>query len=189
MTSTPRSYFESMYQNDPDPWQFASSGYEQRKYALSVAALPRVRYTNVFEPGCSIGVLSELLAPRCDRLLATDIIPEALERARERLRHYPQVEVELRSIPDEWPRETFDLVVLSEIAYYFSPDELMHILGRINETTQIGSQILAVHWRGDTDYPQSADQVHERIDNYPGLQRLLEHVETEFRLQVWERLS
>ena len=67
MTSTSRSYFEQMYRDHPDPWEFESSLYEQRKYAVTVASLPRSRYRSAYEPGCSIGVLTELLATRCDR--------------------------------------------------------------------------------------------------------------------------
>ena len=63
MTSTSRRYFDSMYEADADPWNFATSEYERRKYSLTVASLPRARYHHAFEPGCSIGVLSEQLAP------------------------------------------------------------------------------------------------------------------------------
>ena len=82
MTSTSRSYFEQMYRDHPDPWEFESSLYEQRKYAVTVASLPRSRYRSAYEPGCSIGVLTELLATRCDRLLSSDIIPSALRAGR-----------------------------------------------------------------------------------------------------------
>ncbi len=64
MTSTDRQYFVDLYASDPDPWRLATSWYERRKYALTVDALPNERYRRAFEPGCSIGVLSELLAPR-----------------------------------------------------------------------------------------------------------------------------
>ena len=82
MTSTSRSYFEQMYRNHADPWGFESSLYEQRKYAVTVASLPRSRYCSAYEPGCSVGVLTELLATRCDRLLSSDIIPSALQTRR-----------------------------------------------------------------------------------------------------------
>ena len=57
MTSTNRSYFEEMYRDSDDPWEFGTSPYEQRKYAVTVASLPRSRYRSAYEPGCSIGVL------------------------------------------------------------------------------------------------------------------------------------
>ena len=65
MTSTDRTYFEQIYDHDPDPWGFESRWYEHRKYALTMAALPEPHYRSAFEPGCSIGVLTDLLAPRC----------------------------------------------------------------------------------------------------------------------------
>ena len=40
MTSTGRSYFEEMYRASDDPWEFGTSPYEQRKYAVTVASLP-----------------------------------------------------------------------------------------------------------------------------------------------------
>ena len=37
-------FFEALYQQDPDPWQFATSEYEAQKYAATMAALPRDLY-------------------------------------------------------------------------------------------------------------------------------------------------
>jgi cyclopropane fatty-acyl-phospholipid synthase-like methyltransferase len=189
MMSTSREYFESMYASDPDPWHFASSEYELRKYAVTIASLPRAKYHNAFEPGCSIGVLSELLASRCDRLLATDIIGEALEQAAGRLEPHDNVRFEFRSIPNQWPRETFDLIVLSEVAYYFDVENLRRIVHMIGETTKPGAHIMGVHWRGETDYPQSADEVHEQINDSEILRRIVQHSEPKFRLDVWERVQ
>jgi cyclopropane fatty-acyl-phospholipid synthase-like methyltransferase len=189
MTSTSRAYFESMYENSPDPWHFASSEYEQRKYALTVASLPRKRYRNAFEPGCSIGVLSELLAARCDRLLSTDIISNALATAAERLTPLGNVRVEVCSIPHQWPQEMFDLMVLSEVAYYFDVAELRRLVQLIGETTQPGAHVVGVHWRGETDYPQSADEVHDQINDHQFLRRIVQHSEPDFRLDVWERVE
>ena len=83
MPNTSIDYFDQMYRR-PDPWDYESSWYEQRKYALTLAALRRERYENGFEPGCSIGVLTELLAPRCRHLLAADFHDGALARAHAR---------------------------------------------------------------------------------------------------------
>ena len=81
MTSTDRSYFDRVYHEDRDPWGFETSAYERRKYALTVASLPKASYGSAFEPGCSIGVLTEMLAPRCEHLLATDFILSAVSVA------------------------------------------------------------------------------------------------------------
>ena len=75
-------YFERLYAQSADPWDFEASPYEAAKYAATLAALPRPRYANAFELGCSIGVLTRALAPRCERLLATDVSEAALAQAR-----------------------------------------------------------------------------------------------------------
>ena len=100
MTSTGRSYFEEMYRDSDDPWEFETSLYEQRKYAITVASLPR--------SSLSIGIRAWMFhrgpdratRQRCDRLLSSDIIPSALQRAETRLRRKSHVWLEERSIPD-----------------------------------------------------------------------------------------
>jgi trans-aconitate methyltransferase len=187
MTSTHRSYFDEMYRHDPDPWGFESSDYEKRKYALTMACLPQASYESAYEPGCSIGILTEQLALRCANLTATDIVPDVVERARKRLNRMPHVGVELHAIPDEWPEGHFDLVVLSEIAYYFDASDLKRVMSRVIGSTTPGAHIIAVHWRGTTDYPLSADEAHSIIGCTPGLTPLIHHLEQEFVLDVWER--
>jgi SAM-dependent methyltransferase len=189
VTSTDRQYFVDLYASDPDPWRFATSWYERRKYALTVDALPNERYRRAFEPGCSIGVLSELLAARCDRLLVTDIVPTVVEEASRRLEPYGNVVVEQRAIPDCWPAEKFDLIVLSEIAYYFDAATLEAITDRVVQSTVRGAHVLAVHWRGETNYPLTGDQVHGLIENCNHVQKIAHYSEANFVLDLWERLA
>jgi SAM-dependent methyltransferase len=187
MSSTSHAYFEQMYRDNVDPWEFESSPYEQRKYALTVDSLPRARYRSAYEPGCSVGVLTELLAVRCDRLVCSDIIPSALQRAEARLRTRPHVRVEERSIPEQWPTGPFDLVVLSEIAYYFDETDLAQVLDCVRDSTPRGAHVVGVHWRGETDYPLSGDRCHALISDAPGFVSIVQHREAEFILDVWER--
>jgi SAM-dependent methyltransferase len=187
MTSTHRAYFEEMYRETADPWEFETSPYETRKYRITVASLPRTKYRSAFEPGCSVGVLSNLLARRCHSVLATDIIPLALDRAAERLAATPNVRVEHRSIPEEWPAERFDLILLSEIGYYFAESELERIVQLSLGSLDLGGHLVAVHWRGVTDYPLTGDRAHEVIDGMGMLRKVVHHFEDEFRLDIWER--
>jgi hypothetical protein len=187
VTSTDRSYFDEMYASDPDPWDFETSPYEQRKYALTMASLPNPHYRSAFEPGCSVGVLTELLAGRCDRLLATDLSPVALEVARRRLGPMSHVTLARRSIPEAWPTDRFDLVVLSEIAYYFNEADLIRVLTHVVASTEPGAHVIGVHWRGETNYPLTGDHTHALIDECRDLEKLVHHIETDFVLDVWER--
>jgi hypothetical protein len=187
MTSTERSYFEEMYRDSKDPWEFESSQYEQRKYAITVVSLPRHRYRSAYEPGCSIGVLTELLATRCDRLLSSDIIPSALQHAEARLQRKSHVRLEERSISDQWPSGPFDLVVLSEIAYYFSAADLGRVMASVMDSTVRGAHIVGVHWRGQTNYPLTGELSHHIIGETPSLVNVVHHREEEFLLDIWER--
>jgi SAM-dependent methyltransferase len=187
MVSMRRTYFDEMYGSDPDPWQFESSRYEERKYALTLAALPDRRYRSAFEPGCSIGVLTSLLAERCDELLATDILPGVVERARERCHALANVRCELRPIPEEWPSEPFELIVLSEIAYYFDRATLEAMMSQALATCSPMATVVGVHWRGATNYPLSGDEAHEIIGSHSSLRHRASYVESDFLLDVWIR--
>jgi hypothetical protein len=188
VTSTARTYFEKMYAENDDPWQFATSAYERRKYELSMASLPKSHYENAFEPGCSIGVLSAFLAGRCRRLLVADFMIDALESAAERLKSFRHVRVEERAIPAQWPDEVFDLIVLSEVAYYFDESTLLAIMDRVVSSTAAGAHVLGVHWRGETNYPLTGDRAHELIASTEKLRAVVHHEEEQFVLDVWERL-
>jgi hypothetical protein len=189
MASTDRSYFDEMYASDADPWDFETSWYERRKYALTLAALPKPRYVSAFEPGCSIGVFTSLLAPRCDQLLSTDIVPTALNRATDRLNGRANVHLDLRAIPEDWPNGIFDLVVLSEIAYYFDAQTLAEILSLVTMSTSLGGTVVGVHWRGSTNYPLSGDAAHDILNGSAQLNRFVHHIEPDFVLDLWERIQ
>ena len=118
MTLT-REHFEARYAADPDPWDFEGSAYERAKYERTLAALDERRYASAFEAGCSIGVFTAMLADRCDELLAVDIAQSAVEATRRRLGSRAHVGVERRTLPEQWPAGPFDLVVCSEILYYW----------------------------------------------------------------------
>ena len=79
------------------------------------------RYRHAFEPGCSIGTLTALLALRCDHVTAVDVADAAVRTADARLRDgglREQVTLARSSLDDAWPAGPFDLLVLSEVAYY-----------------------------------------------------------------------
>jgi hypothetical protein len=77
--------FEARYQVDPDPWRYASSEYERAKYEATLAACGDGPFAEALELGASIGVFTELLAPRCERLTTIDGAPTAVAAARRRL--------------------------------------------------------------------------------------------------------
>src|ERR1700683_5057466 len=105
-------YFDALYTADPDPWKFATSPYERAKYTRTLNAMPKPRYRSALEVGCSIGVLTRLLASRCDSLLGVDAAQTPLLEARRRCADFPSVRFEQIFVPEQWPDGAFDLIVL-----------------------------------------------------------------------------
>ena len=117
----PASYFDELYEGDPDPWSFRTRWYEQRKRELILASLPRPSFRHGYEPACANGETSAVLAQRVDWLLCSDYSAAAVALARERLAALENVRVEQHSLPEDWPRARFDLIVLGEVGYYLAP--------------------------------------------------------------------
>ena len=185
----PARYFDDMYEAHRDPWNFETSPYEAGKYDRTLAALPNEKYTAALEVGCSIGVLTARLAPRCTQLLSLDLSQRALDRARERCAGLPQVRFERREMPAEFPSGRFDLLVLSEVLYYLSPADLQLMLERSARALLPGGHLLAVHWTPVVhDYPQTGDQVHGALLAAPGLKHLHGERHEQYRLDLFERV-
>lgn len=177
-----------LYAHEPDPWGFLSSWYERRKYALTLAALPRERYRAAYEPGCSIGVLTRLLADRCDTLVASDFIPTAVARAREQVADLPHVRVDELVTPREWPVGTFDLIVVSELAYFLQPDEVRELGRLIGGSIEAGGSVVMVHWLGPIDaWALPAAAAHACIADAAGLSTTARLADERFLLEVFAR--
>ena len=158
----PPKYFDHVYQANRDPWNFETSPYERAKYAATLAALPRSHYAEAFEIGCSLGVLTAQLASRCGHLLAVDVSEAALAQARARCAGLQQVEMKLLCVPEEFPAQQFDLILLSEVGYYWSPTDLARAADLLIAALNPGSQLLLVHWTPPVhDYPLTGDDVHQ----------------------------
>ena len=151
-------YFDSIYTADPDPWNFADSPYEQGKYAITLNAMPKPRYRSALEVGCSIGVLTRSLALRCDAVVAIDAARTPLVEARRRCADLPGVRFEQMFVPEQWPDGVFELILLSEVVYYLSREDVGRLAARVTRSLPAGGSVLLVHWTGPTDYPLSGDE-------------------------------
>lgn len=187
-TSSP-GFFEAKYKADPDPWRFATNDYELGRYSTVISAISGGRYRHAFEPGCSIGLLTQLLAEHCELVYAIDFSPSAAMQAAHRCAHLSNVKVYCASILDPLPANEFDLLVLSEIGYYFSNDEWQRISGQLVDPLPLGATVLAAHWLGSSqDHCISGDEVHEVLRGHPALR--LDHSERHdlMRLDRFEKL-
>ena len=181
-----RDYFENLYEESTDPWGFETSEYERRKYERTLESLGERRFRRAFEAGSSIGVFTAMLAPRCDELLAADTSERAVEIARERLAEQSHVRVERRTLPEEMPDGSFDLIVASEVLYYWPREVMLEALRRFEGILAPGGVLVAVHWRKETKtYPLQGDEVHELLVRHACLANVKTIKEPEYQLDVF----
>ena len=182
-----REYFEGLYAASEDPWNFAASEYEQNKYARTLAELGERTFRRALEAGASIGVFTEMLADRCDELLAVDVSERAVTAARRRLSGRGHVRVERRTLPEEMPEGPFDLIVASEVLYYFPREEMLTVLRGFERELARGGVLLAVHWRRETEtYPLQGDEVHDLLAEHTRLLNTESIIEPDYRLDLFE---
>jgi trans-aconitate methyltransferase len=188
-SSLPDAYFEAMYRSDADPWRFATSDYERDKYVATSASLGDGPISRAFEVGCSIGVFTRSLAARCQRLLAVDVSHTALEQARQRCADLPNVELDYRRIPQDWPTEQkFDLILFSEVLYFLCPADIATTARHSVASLTPHGRIVLVNWTGPTDYPCSGDAAADQfIADCPSLRISLQDRRPQYRLDVLQR--
>jgi SAM-dependent methyltransferase len=192
MPTLTAAYFDRLYAEKPDPWDFGASPYEAAKYAATLAALPRPRYRSALEIGCSIGILTTDIAGRCDAVLAVDIAEAALVQARTHNAHHHHVQFSQARFPDSLPASTatYDLIILSEVLYYFDMPTLMAAANVTLSLAQPLADILLVHWLGPTpDYPLTGDAAAEAFIGAlnPGAEVLLQQREKDYRIDLLRR--
>jgi hypothetical protein len=182
------SAFDARYRRSADPWDFATSAYERERYRTTIASLTRPSYRRAFEPACSIGELTARLAPLCAEVIATDISGAAVSRARQRCGALANVRVGHANIADGSPPGPFDLIVFSEVGYYFDRSTLVGIAADLEGKLVVGGEFVAVHWLGQSpDHVLHGDTVHELLAGCLSLEWLKGGRHEGFRIDTWTR--
>lgn len=144
----------------PDPYRIGLSAYEQQKYGTVMDALAGRRSARTLEVGCGEGDLSVRLAGHTDALLGVDICAAAVERAAMRV---PSGTFVRRTLPREMPDGTFDLIVCTDVLYYWEPVTLRVGTAALLDRLRPGGMLLAYHYRGDFGQAGTADRVHDDL--------------------------
>jgi hypothetical protein len=190
--TTSEAFFERKYRADADPWNFATSPYEQQRYEIILHAIDHRRYRRALEPGCSVGVLTSRLSSICDKVEAFDIAPSAVAATRERCRGLNNVHLSCKQLAADQGGGQFDLIVLSEICYYFDFLELRAIAIDLGSRLLQGGLIIAAHWLGtSSDHILTGDAVHDVLrSNFEqeGLALDLAEGYPGFRLDRWTKI-
>jgi len=161
LRSREASYFEKLYTANHDPWDFTGSTYEHHKYATTIETLAGRRFLRGLEVGCSIGVLTKLLANCCDALVAVDVVDQALIQAAARCAVHTHVAFERMRVPEVWPAGRFDLIVFSEVLYFLDRTDIGRIAGLADASLVPGGVLLLVNYTEDIDEPCSGEEAAE----------------------------
>ncbi len=190
-------FFEQLFQDRPNPWNYRTP-YETTKYRQTLDLLTRPRFRRALELACAEGHFTAMLAPRVDRLLATDVSATALRRAAGRCRDQPHVEfAELDLLADPLPG-TFDLIVCSEVLYYAGTMEKLRVVAeKIAAALEPGGLFVTAHAHiladeprhagFDWDLPFGAKRISDVLGRIREL-RLVRELRTPlYRVQLYEK--
>jgi 2-polyprenyl-3-methyl-5-hydroxy-6-metoxy-1,4-benzoquinol methylase len=187
-TTVSLDHFTGLYMAKDDPWDVASKWHNQRKYAVTLASLPREHYTRCYEPGASIGLFTRMLAPRCDEVVATDSVAEAVDQLRANTADLPNVRAEQGMVPADLPTGTFDLVVIGDLLYYLSGPDLTAFLDGLADRLEPHGDLVSLHFRDPGNETYDGHNVHAAVAARPELEHVIRHEDEWFLLDVFRRL-
>lgn len=118
ITQKAQAFFDDLWKRG-DPWKLETSDFERIKYEREIGILRGRRYPRVLEIGCGAGWFTRSLAPIADQIVALDISPAAIDRARAG-GEFDSIDFRVANVMDYNPRAEgpWDLVVMSETIYY-----------------------------------------------------------------------
>lgn len=179
-------YFERMFAGDPDPWKFETSAYEAEKYDHTIASLGPNHFERALEVGCANGVLTQRFSNICESIVAIDVSDTALQRARHRNLNSTHVQFCNMRFPHQTPSGSFDLILLSEVVYYWSAADIAAAGEWIERHIAPKGDLLLVHWIGETDYPQTGDDAVRLLrQSLPNFQTIESDRRDAYRLDLW----
>ncbi len=157
--------FDPVYARaEQDAWRYTENPFERTRFARIIDVLDGLVIDNALEVGCAEGHLTRLLAGCVQRLLACDIVDTALARARRHCADLENVRFLNIDVRSRWPDETFDLLIYSDVLYYFSKPEVRRVLRASAEHIRIGGHLLFAnewhdHYRWKTPPTYIMDQL------------------------------
>jgi SAM-dependent methyltransferase len=114
-----RRFFDELW-SESDPWALEDSELDQRRYDRQLSLIADRQYGSALEIGCAGGSFTRALAAHCEEVVAIDISERAIERARASDPGNGSVRYRVENVMElDFEQEgTWDLVVLTETAYY-----------------------------------------------------------------------
>jgi predicted TPR repeat methyltransferase len=142
-----RGFFEDLWRNG-DYWDFQGSDYEHMRCQHLLRMLDGNHYHSLLEIGCGAGVLTRMLAPFADQILALDISQTAIERAQSTAIGPAAIDFRVANIMDDSSsiKGPWDLIVFSDTLYYlgwlYPFFDVAWLAVRLFEATKPGGHLL-----------------------------------------------
>ena len=137
--------FERLFRTSADPWDYRRSPFEAFKRSVLLRACGARCQGRGLELACANGETTLRLLDRCLRLTAVDASATAVDAARRRVGEEPSLTFAVRRLPDEMPRGPFDLIVVSELVYYLTPNDLRQLIPKIEGALAPGGRVAVLH--------------------------------------------
>lgn len=165
-------FFDHFF-DDGDPFGFDRNPEERLKFARTLEVCGDGPWGHVLEIGCAVGTFTEVLADHASDVLAIDVSQAAVDQVARRLRDRPHVRTRAMDIPAEFPDETFDLVVASDVLYYLSVDELRRCAAAVESSLSDGGAFVAVHYVPRMGSVLNGDEAHDLLADQTTLRHVL----------------
>jgi hypothetical protein len=118
------------------------------------------------------------------------VVDSAIEKARKRCAGASGVTIRKAQIPSQRIDGPFDLILVSEVAYYWDDNDLAAAAAYFREAVADCGYILLVHWTGETDYPKSADEAVDALQHYAddSFTEIRKERHDRYRLDLWRKI-
>lgn len=114
-----QSRYTELFTERRDPFGYEDKGFEFEKFQAAIELLDDARndarFERAWEIGCAEGAFTTQLAPICERLIAVDYIPLALERARARCGEFSNISFTRWDLKTDPAPGLFDLIVIMDV--------------------------------------------------------------------------
>ncbi len=160
---------EQLFQWSEDPWNFERSRYEQERLRVLLDHVKQYPHEKILEVGCAEGIFTAELNKIAKEVVAIDVSPTALARAKRRC---PEVTFLLTNLQEFTWDSQFDIVICAETLYY-----IKDVAAAIQKLTSLGKYCLVSYGQSKT----------KRLDPYISRVPLLEYEKFEKSYWLWKR--
>jgi SAM-dependent methyltransferase len=156
--------FAAKFADDDDPWRTFSNRDEAVKRQAILHGLGAGPLGRVLELASGNGSNSAAIAPRALRLDATEGTAEGVALTAKAVAPWPRAEAALLRLPGRAPRHHYDAIVLAELLYYLSPEQMAQVARDVAGWLRPGGVLVMAHHRIDFyDFVQHSHRIQHRF--------------------------